>query len=81
MTENRKFWFILEPYVFLWSDNSEVLFYNSLAGEGLVFPNKRNIRDLINKLEDKCKQSVNSVLFHEELAFCFESFSKTFGEL
>jgi predicted HTH transcriptional regulator len=27
------------------------------------------------------KHSVNSVLFHEELASCFESFSKTFGEL
>jgi hypothetical protein len=27
------------------------------------------------------KHSVNSVLFHVESAFCFESFSKTFGEL
>ena len=31
--------------------------------------------------EEQSKHSVNSALFHEELAFCYESFSKIFGEL
>ena len=29
----KKYWFLLESYVFVWKDTDEILFYNTLSGK------------------------------------------------
>ena len=33
----KKYWFIIETYVFLWKKESSVLVYNTLSGHGYTY--------------------------------------------
>ena len=49
----KEYWLLLESYVFLWSNASETLIYNSLSGKGLEFKNTNELKLIIEQLEDK----------------------------
>lgn len=45
-----KYWFYLEPYVFLWQKKQKILLYNTFSGEGIQFHNTGILKELILKL-------------------------------
>ena len=45
----KKYWFIIETYVFLWKKESSVLVYNTLSGHGYTY----NCTPLMSSFIDK----------------------------
>lgn len=49
----KEYWLVLESYVFLWSDEKEILLYNVLSGKGFIYNNSNILAPVIDKLMDK----------------------------
>lgn len=49
----KKYWLLLESYVFLWSNEKEILIYNHLSGQGYLYNNSAELNPIIEQLKDK----------------------------
>jgi len=49
----KEYWLLLESYVFLWSNASQMVIYNSLSGQGYLFNNTNELKQIIVQLENK----------------------------
>ena len=65
----KKYWFIIETYVFLWKKESSVLVYNTLSGHGYTY----NCTPLMSSFIDK--------LISPENLYCLKSASNLNGNL
>lgn len=49
-TKQKKYWFYLEPYVFIFKGNTEQVIYNTFNGFYLKCPSHESIQQIINKM-------------------------------
>ncbi|CDN30417.1 hypothetical protein BN938_0311 [Mucinivorans hirudinis] len=49
----KKYWLLLESYVFLWSNEKEILIYNHLSGQGYLYRNSAELNPIVEQLKDK----------------------------
>lgn len=49
----KEYWFIIDAYVFLWSNSKEIVIYNTLSGKGLLFPYSVKTDMLVKALQNK----------------------------
>lgn len=59
----NKFWIILEPYTFIWSNSVTILLYNTLSKKAFLAKNNEMLAPIILALEDK--RNLYSVLVDE----------------
>lgn len=60
----KEYWFVLDAYVFLWSDEKEVLVYNSLSGKGFIYSLSKGLSVLIEAL--RLKENLYSVSINDD---------------
>ena len=72
----KKYWLLLESYVFVWKNTDKILFYNTLSGKDLMIDSNGLINQLMNNLlsetnhycieltEDDIKEPEISSLIH-----------------
>lgn len=46
----KKYWLLLESYVFVWKDTDKILFYNTLSGKDLMVDSNCLVNQLVNNL-------------------------------
>ncbi len=49
----KKYWLMLEAYVFIWKRKSGILIYNTLSGKGYTYKSTPKIDAIISELQDK----------------------------
>ena len=46
----KKYWFIVETYVFLWKKEDHILVYNSISGKGYIYKCSPDLLSFIDQL-------------------------------
>jgi len=51
----KKYWFVLETYSFIWSNDDNILVYNTLTGKSRLFKNNVVLSSVAGELKKKKK--------------------------